>query len=202
MKKILFLLPFLCVLTGCINLHPPITHTTFQTIDAKTRQANLSKLSRWKIVGALSITQPGASPQIANYTWDQSSATQYQITLSSALNVYQLQIVANNGEIALFKNNVHVTDASTPEQLMQKAVGWSLPLKNLQYWIRGIPAPFADYTASYDRYGHLVRLTQLGFVVQYTTYQTNDAGLDVPELISMQSPAIFAKIVLKKFHTY
>lgn len=177
---------------------PTTTQTHFVIKSPQARVTTLNALTDWKISGAVSITVPQQQPEIANYTWIQQPQ-HYQIILNSALDLYQIVILKNKNTITLTKNNKLLTQASTPEKLMQNAVGWSLPVEYLQYWIKGIPVPNQPYQATYDRFGHLVRLKQAGFTVHYQRYQTISNDLDLPQLISVQSPALFAKILIKQF---
>lgn len=198
MKKILLCLPILFLLAGCVSLHAPTVSTAFGYQTPKTRQASLSKLTNWSLDGALSITTPGQQPEIANYTWH-AQDKDYTIRLSSSLSLYQIVIQKTGSHLTLTKNGTPVAAASTAEGLMMRALGWSLPVSLLQYWIKGIPAPHVAFQATYDRFGHLALLNQAGFLIHYQRYQTIQPGLDTPQLISMQNPHIFAKIVIKHF---
>lgn len=201
MKKIFALLPFIFLLTSCVDLHAPTaSQTQFQTESPAAHLKALSQLNTWTMDGALSITLKNQQPEIANYTWTQDS-NHYHITLSSALSLYRITIDKNAGVITLSKNGVRVTQASTPEKLMQNALGWSLPVDLLRYWIKGMPAPKVPFTATFDSFGHLALLQQAGFTVKYNTYQTTANQIVLPQLISMQSPLLFAKIVIKHFDT-
>ena len=200
MKKIPLL--FFCILpllTSCVDLHTPsIQQTQFQTESPKAHLKKLSSINAWAMDGALSITLKNQQPEIANYTWTQDPA-HYHITLSSALSLYRIVIDKNANLITLTKNGDRITQAATPEALMQNALGWSLPVDLLQYWIKGMPAPAIPYTAKFDSFGHLALLKQAGFTVKYDTYQVTINKIALPQLISMQSPLLFAKIVIKHF---
>lgn len=82
---------------------------------------------------------------------------------------------------------------------MYRALGWALPVSQLQYWIKSMPAPHLPYQAQYDAYGHITVLKQAGNVIHYQRYQTLPNKVDVPQLLSLQNNRLFAKIVIKQF---
>ncbi|MGZ5093332.1 MAG: lipoprotein insertase outer membrane protein LolB [Burkholderiales bacterium] len=67
--------------------------------------------------------------------------------------------------------------ASSVEELTRQALGWSLPLSLLQYWIRGEAAPGrAEIERGAD--GRVVALTQNGWRVAFNYYSEGEtAGL-------------------------
>src|SRR5690606_34377026 len=139
----------------------------------------------------------GQQSEIAHYQWQQNQQN-YAITLSSSLNLYRIMILKEGNMLSLTKNGTAIAEAPTAEKLLKNATGWSLPISALQYWIKGLPAPNLAFSATYDVFGHLILLKQQGFVVRYQHYQTVDT-VDLPQLLSVQNNALFAKIVIKKW---
>lgn len=197
--NLLFLLIMACFISGCANLHVPHTSAHFTIQSPSVRQVQLAFISRWEMRGAFSIQQLGQQPVIANYQWQQY-AKNYRINISSVLNVYTIKIIKQNNLVLLFKNEALISQAKTPEQLMQKALGWSLPINALSNWIKGLPAP-GKYRAQYDVFGHVMLLQQLGWRIRYSQY-ADIHGVDFPEVIYLQQSRLKAKIVIKQiiFH--
>ncbi|MDR0250254.1 MAG: lipoprotein insertase outer membrane protein LolB [Burkholderiales bacterium] len=54
------------------------------------------------------------------------------------------------------------------ETLVVQAFGFPLPVKNLAYWIRGVPVPEARAAITRDAVGRFDSLRQQGWVVQYS----------------------------------
>jgi len=58
--------------------------------------------------------------------------------------------------------------AFSAEGLTRRALGWDLPLAQLQYWVRGETAPdVAADAVERDAQGRLIRLEQAGWSVRY-----------------------------------
>ena len=187
-----------CLLTGCVHLETPTASNHFVVEKPAVRQAQLTGIQQWKIKGAFSVTQTGQQPDIANYVWTQKNPNQYRIQISSALNLYTITLVHESNIIALYKNGVLKWYAKTPEALMQKALGWSLPLQPLQSWIKGTPAA-GQYHARYDEYGHIILLQQFGWTIKYDAYKTEN-NIDFPQLMTLQRPNWLVKIVIHPSH--
>lgn len=60
--------------------------------------------------------------------------------------------------------------AQSPEALMNERLGWSLPLSNLGYWVKGIPAPGSSYQKSLDDQQRLALLKQNNWLIEYKSY--------------------------------
>lgn len=159
------------------------------------RQMQLAKIQSWKMSGALSIAQVDQQSEIVNYTWEQINPERYRIKIMSALNLYTVIITRQFHVITLSKNGTTVFNAKTPEKLMKKALGWSLPIQPLQNWIKGMPVN-GDYTAKYDQYGHIILLQQMGWVIKYDAYKTN-GNFDLPQQIILRRSGIQVKIIIR-----
>jgi outer membrane lipoprotein LolB len=68
---------------------------------------------------------------------------------------------------------------------MQENLGWSVPVKNYYYWVRGIPAPHLPYQKTMDRYHHIQTLSQQGWRIDYLSYQSYQ-GIDIPRKIRLR----------------
>lgn len=197
MRRLSLLFMPMLLLMGCVNLDVPKQGKQQFAFENKwQRQAALKEISRWKIRGALSVQQPGES-EIANYNWQQRGRRNYRIELASSLNLYQIVITGNQGRVVLRRGKQPPLKASSPERLLQKSVGWVLPVSNLYYWVRGLPAP-GQHQARYDRYGHLSTLAQSGWRIRYRSY-TNLGRQDLPRKMELQRGRLKVTFVVKSW---
>ena len=199
MHKTLFkLLPLALAsaLTGCVSLTPPPATTHFETQSTTTRAQKLKAIRRWNIQGAMSVRQKSKA-HIANFSWQLQSKHHYQIRLSSTLNVYNLLIKSTGQHLTLNQNKKQPITATSPRELMQKAVGFSLPISNLYYWVRGLAAPGKNQ-ATFNQYGLLSRLQQQGWRIQYLRFKKINK-VDLPQLIQLTRNDLSIRLVLKKW---
>lgn len=202
-RRIMYLVVLVATLlaAGCVSLRAPDGATTFVVQSPARLQAKLEKITAWQTRGALSVVKAGKA-DIANYHWQQGSAHDYKIRISSALAIYQLLLVRNAQGVTLYKNGARLLQAQTPEKLLLKAVGWYLPVRPLRYWYRGMVAPstFGKAVAQYDQYGHLVALKQSGWQIQLGHYVSlKKIGVDLPQLLILKHNDLSVKIITKKW---
>jgi len=65
--------------------------------------------------------------------------------------------------------------APDAESLMEKTLGWSVPLSDLRYWIVANPSPKGGAKEARNQYGQLETLTQQGWEIRYVRYTSNKA---------------------------
>lgn len=190
----------LILLSGCQHIYEP-KNLKGRTVETPAyRQAQLAKVKFWRADGVFSIQQTGHKSEIANFTWDEANQKNYRISIISALGLYQVQIYYQFHSVQLWKNGSHVYNAKTPEKLMQKVLGWSLPISEVRYWLKGSPAKNAGpYVVRYDAYGHISSLVQKGWMVNFSDYRTNVNGIDIARKITLQRPGFFVSIAITRF---
>jgi len=182
------------LMAACTSLHPSQTAVHFKKIPWETRQAKLKQLTHWEMRGAFSVKHHNKAV-IARFIWQQN-ANNYRISIHSSLNLIGLYIIGQPGHVKLWKSSKQIYYASNPEILMQQQLGWHLPISNLLYWIRGIPAP-GNHHATFDSFNHLAVLQQQGWRINYERYlQAN--GFDLPSVIELSQANLQVKIVIKR----
>lgn len=65
--------------------------------------------------------------------------------------------------------------AQDMESLMQRAMGWQLPLSGLRYWIMAEPAPESEFSLEHDAGGQASVLRQQGWEIRYSRYAATTA---------------------------
>jgi len=191
LNKILLLI-LLLALSACS--HQPL-EPSYRKVLPAVRQTQLTTLNHWEIEGSFSLRQPPQSV-VANYEWLQQG-DHYDLHIHSALNLVSIKIIGEPNEVHLWRSARHVVEAQNPEELMQAQLGWQLPLSNLQYWIRGLPAP-GLYKARYDAYGHLLTLKQAGWTIHYSKYLPH-GHYDLPTMLKLTDDQWAAKISIKRW---
>jgi len=181
-------------ISSCSSFHvTPDTHN-YHYLSWPERLKQLKNLDQWQIQGSLSIRQ-GNDSDIAYYSWQQNKDI-YQIHLSGPLNLGSIYINGNSEEVTLIKSQKEKYSAKTPEKLLQKTVGWSLPISGLVYWIKGMPSPNTPYSLKLGSYNHLTYLKQQGWIIQYPDFTVQN-GIDLPQKLTLQKADLKIKIIVK-----
>lgn len=183
-RRVRYLLPGLLVLLqACapLTLTPVPDGLTQQApADWPERAQALHRFSHWQLSGKLAVRQPDDSGSALINRWRQQG-DRYEVALSSSFlgmgNTY-LQGGAGFMELTL-PNGDHYRSAD-PEALVATATGWRLPLANLSWWIRGLPAPGSNARLLFNAAGQPAVLYQSGWEVRYERWRPPVSGL--PEL--------------------
>lgn len=196
--KTILLVGLLGLLAGCANLNLPALKqkNKFSYLPPKVRRKAGLRLAYWRITGAFSFKEPGRA-DVANFRWTQLGRNNYSIQMSSSLSVYNIMLDSKYGGVTLWASGHHPVQGKSPEALLKREVGWSIPISAMRYWVRGIPAP-GKFQAKYDEFGHVTELQQKGWDIQFSKYR-NFTTSDVPRLLKMRYPArqIQLKVAIK-----
>ncbi|MBM3342357.1 MAG: outer membrane lipoprotein LolB [Betaproteobacteria bacterium] len=86
--------------------------------------------------------------------------------------------------------------AGSIEALTRRALGWILPARQMQHWLRGAPVPGIDAEiAERDAAGRITRMTQDGWRVSYDYYPvTENDGL--PRRMELANGAQMLRLVI------
>lgn len=184
------------LLYGCASpMQVNFTPQNYQTKPWQQRKTHLVKKKQWYMQGAVSI-QVQNKTQMGSFTWQQQQDN-YTIQLSGPLNIAGVQLRGNSQNVALWRGGKW-NYANTPETLMKQQLGWYLPISNLYYWVRGLPAPGIPAKEQHDQFGHLSDLQQQGWQITYQAYQTR-GNVDLPRKIYLNNQGLHAKLVIKQW---
>lgn len=197
MKQFQFFLVALLVslLSSCVSLKVPSGPNDFGHERMEQRQARLLKINTFYARGAFSLVQSGEKPILANYTWQQSGQSAYDIRVFSPLNLFNIQLIGQPDSVKLIRSSKESLQASSPDRLLKKSMGWNLPVRNLYYWIRGASAP-GERSFTQDAFGHLAILKQNGWRIEYSHY-TKQGAVDLPGKLILTRPNLRLSIVVK-----
>ena len=183
------------LMVACATL-PASNAPLNQSLSWPTRQASLNQFNTWKITGLISIRDQQQS-QSANVVWVQNGQ-EYTISIFGPLGFGGLILKGQPGIVTLKEDNGQKFTATTPEELITETSHWVLPVSNLVFWIRGLPAPGLPSQLQFDRYSHLSVLQQEGWKISYQKY-TGANQLDLPSTMILTHPPLTIKIVISEW---
>lgn len=169
-----------------------------QNLSWAQRQQQLATITAWQIKGSIGGHTPRQGFS-ANVVWRQRQDKRYQITIFGPLGVGMTRLDGNASAVTLTNANNQTFSASKPEQLIQQQLGWSLPVSNLYYWIRGLPAPGNVEISKFDAYHHLIELKQQGWQINYRQYAGVDGKVDLPVKLSMRYGDLDLRLVISQW---
>lgn len=195
MKHFIWIFALMLIISGCstmkqVSVPAPI-------LPKAERQARLSSISSWRLNGKLAV-QTNQNSGSASVDWFQHAGS-YNIVLQGPLGAGAMKLSGAANGVTLVASDGKTFHAQSGEALLAKGWGFKLPVSNMNYWIRGLAAPFSPANARYDNRGRLETLVQQGYRVDYLSY-TNTGKIDLPEKLSITSPNLRVKIVVYQWN--
>lgn len=134
------------------------------------RKNSLKTLTRWQASGKIAIRKANTNGWSGSAHWDQISPTQYRILLLAPIGG-GVKLERSGQQVQLQNNKGQIITASSAEQIIFQQLGLRLPVSNLYFWIRGIPAPGPVFLRKLDAAARLQKLQQQGWQIDYQEYQ-------------------------------
>ena len=190
------LAPTLAVLlAGCAGLASQETvEGPGNAQDWKTHKAQISEIDGWQINGKIGIRAPQDSGS-GTLFWLQRQ-DYFDIRLSGPLGRGATRLTGRPDAVALEVAGQGRFEAESPEALVESQLGWQLPVSNLLWWIRGLPAPDSRSRVELDGNGRLAHLQQDGWDVQYLDY-SDENGFALPSRIKLVGRDLQITLVVK-----
>lgn len=135
------------------------------------RQQERAGLQHWELRGKLAVKQESDSGSAVINRWTQQGES-YDLALSSAfLGMGRTQLTGTPGFIELTLPDGESYRSGDPQQLIEAATGWRLPIDSLVWWIRGLTAPEGDFRLLFDDNDQLAVIEQQGWEIRYDRWQ-------------------------------
>lgn len=162
-------------LIGCSS-QPQQPVEPLTKISWEQRQQQLLPLTRWQVLGKINIRTAQES-NTASLNWSQYD-DRYRIYMAGPLGQGAVNISGSEQQgVVLDISGEERRQAATPEQLLNQQLGWSIPVSQMPYWIRGLPAPDRMHAMTLDPFNRLQRLQQNGWTIDYLSYQQQQQHL-------------------------
>jgi outer membrane lipoprotein LolB len=151
------------------------------------RKAVLESLSEWEFTGSINVRDADEAHS-SRIRWRQNNEL-YRINLWGTFNIGATEVNGKPGEVRIDQEGEEPIITDTPEQLLYDRIGYELPVTELNFWIKGIPAPGPSQELSFADNQQLLSFVQAGWRVDYLGY-TNFGQQTLPTRIRVQKPPL------------
>lgn len=199
MRHLLILL--LAVLSGCATLPggdksgmASASLGAWPAALAEERAQKLAPITSWRLNGRLGVQleNDGFSAAVV---WVQND-DHFDIRLFDPIGRQVAWLQGNGKAVGLKTAEGQSFSGENPEQLLQQHLGWSIPVKSLTWWVKGLPDPnTVAWRQEFDEKGRLIALQQGGWSMRVARYQGDDI-LALPEITRMEQPKNSVKLKL------
>jgi outer membrane lipoprotein LolB len=185
------------LVSGCVAPKDP----TAQAAADQIHLAKAASLQTFRVTGGIGIWTEEESVS-ASVDWSQQF-DQLQIKLTAPIGFTSLTLEQQPGRAALIRGNAPRVEGPSGGQLLQRALGLSVPvpLDQLSQWIRGLPGDANDI-----RYDAVGRVSTLAYTDSAGTRwnaeirkRTTVGDINVPALITARGGPYNLRLVLKRW---
>ena len=162
----------------------------------KQHKGQIVRIDGWQIEGKIGINAPKYSGS-GLLCWVQRH-NYCDIHLSGPLGVGAARLRGRPGQVILEVGRQGPHEADTPEIILEKQIGWKLPISHLTWWVTGLPDPDRKSRLFLNGDSRLSTLDQDGWHIEYLGY-VKRSGLWLPERIKLHSPGLDVTIVVKEW---
>lgn len=152
-----------------------------------------AKLWHWQAQGRIAFSNSKKNHS-ANLDWLQEGY-HYRLQLFGPLGQGSARLEGQPFKVSLTTSDGQLVESSSPEQLLANNSEWELPLSNMLYWIRGLPAP--------GKYQQINKSTilQNGWKVEWRRFTKADEH-QLPSLLTAEKDQLSFRLAINKWQLF
>lgn len=176
-----FSLTLVLLITGCA-IREPRPEGAWLT----ERQAWFSAHPEWSVRGRLGLSD-GERGGSLSMTWTADGAD-HLVLLRTVAGGRQWRLEMSPGGSTLTGSDIGRLQGPDPDSLVERAVGWPIPVRWMSEWLRGLPAPPGAPTR-YAEDGVLEALEWSGWRLDFARWNQLDGdGVLLPARVTAENP--------------
>ena len=160
----------------------------------QVRHDVLLSLDQWAFEGRLAVNdgQDGGS---GHFNWQrQGEASSMDFHGALGRGAWRLDADRNGAVLELADGEID--RAPSVGQLVERRLGWKIPVDALAWWVRGCTAPGNWDQRELDEYGRLMVLNQFGWEIEYGKY-TEAEGIFMPLKLTARQDSYTVKLAIR-----
>jgi outer membrane lipoprotein LolB len=158
---------------------------------------NNNQLQQWQIKGKIGIRSNGNGNNKASsaYLNWQQCGDRFDIHVSGPLGQGAAHLFGDSNQVTLQSRGEEIISADKPEQLLYQQTGLELPVSQLFFWLRGIPASDSAFTQQGSGF------QQSGWNIRYPGFSRVE-GYTLPSKAIAEHPSLKVTLLLKTWDLY
>ncbi|MCP4486291.1 MAG: outer membrane lipoprotein LolB [Gammaproteobacteria bacterium] len=181
---------------GCTSL-PTIPVNQQSHKDWAQYQLRAGRVQHWYIHGRAAIFVTDKVHNVG-LKW-RHNPDGFMITLEAPFGqgVFRLESITSNALVKLSLPDASVVYGEDAEAILDQAVGWSIPVSGLEFWVRGLPSKSGTFTQVLNGDGRLRSLQQKDWNITYLDYfEFDHASQGLPKMLYLKHDKLALKIVI------
>ena len=181
-------------LAGCAS-QAPMDEGGRQAGQWERQQADVEAFESWTLVGKAGLRTPEENTS-ANLDWNQTPYY-FRMLISGPFGGGRSVLEGREGRFSLTTSEGRF-EAETPEALMEEQLGWSLPVRAMPDWVRGLPGDHASYQLETYELGFPSHLQQDGWEIDYRDWEQAE-GMWLPRRLVMNYGDVRITLVVNQW---
>lgn len=158
-------------------------------------QPGADDAQRWQLAGKMGIKTDRLAESAA-INWRQCGE-QFDVRLLSPLGQTVARIEGRGEHLTVALDGRDPVVTADPEALLQAQLGWSIPVRALRYWVRGVAAPGGRAQLAGPA-GQPDTLTQFGWQVRYPDWHQREA-VALPAKVVASDAQLQATLLIREW---
>lgn len=206
-KLHVLLIAGMILLGGCsqYGTQPPqiksVVSPTVKQSAWKQRQAYMARRQNWSLNSKISLRY-GDENYIFGLSWAQQPANRYTMQITNPLTgALVAKLSRQSGGVTLLSDNGKTYHDTDEERLLLNQSGVRIPVKGMQYWVRGIASPqYKVDQLILDNLGRPQTLYQAGWKVSYSNYLNNSTqAMPRKVVLTRSKDKLYIKLIAKRW---
>ncbi|WP_440221679.1 lipoprotein insertase outer membrane protein LolB [Dokdonella sp. MW10] len=139
--------------------------------DLDTRERALAPQVAWTLSGRLAVSGRGDGGS-GSLTWEQDG-TRYRFAVNAPVTGKTWILSGDDGHAELTGLRATPVRGDDATRLLERELGWQVPVAQLAAWARAVRAPGAPATVAFRADGLPAQIDQAGWTVRYLDYDTS-----------------------------
>lgn len=179
------ILLLLLLTSACSSLPRPAMDDSTSDALYESRRELLSGLEGWTLRGRLAVSdeKDGGSGTLR---WQQSAGGN-RLDFHGALGRGAWVLESDDESARLQMADGRVYKDRSLKGLVESQLGWSVPVDDLSWWVRGLEAPGGTDQRNMGEDGDLAELKQSGWVIEFSRYREQSGVLLPGKLVARQN---------------
>ena len=162
-----------------------------------SQQAAAGDVREWNMYARAALRLDGGAYNIG-IRWQRHQDGRFMILLEAPFGQGVFRIESSAPELyRLSLPDGQSFENTTAEALLEDAIGWSLPISGLDFWIRGLPHPQTAYSHRLDSSGQARSIRQDGWDIEYQEYRSAPDGPQLPRRMRLVDDEVILKLVIE-----
>ena len=179
----------------------PVSSISGQQNGWKKRQLILAKKPKWGLTSKIALRYRD-DHWTFGLNWAQQALRQYVMQINNPVTgAVVARLTRNNNGVSLLSDDGRMHQDTDEERLLLRQSGVRLPLKGMQYWVRGLSSPvYKIDKLTLDSFGRPQTLYQAGWKIDYSRYLNNSVqAMPGKVVISRDKDSVYLKMIAKQW---